>query len=137
MQSATTRACWRTCATDYLDEDIYEYCVVSKIENTLYNIILRTIINQFEIEVYGAETPYTADDYAGIIARFSSWGQYPWTRLGYTYDWGAEDEYGLTEFLVLKNSTIEVEFTKTIDEFFDWLYDMAMERVEDEEAQAA
>ena len=374
---------------DYLDEDIYEYCVVSKIENTLYNIILRTIINQFEIEVYGAETPYTADDYAGIIASlcsdygveklkdsitqyvlyvttanpvyyisygvsyvacldlyitaiddyaaaqesyrilqddaaqtqgfkaalalagigspfeestfikinkafdydtadynaavedamiaeeseirdlvtlttgdsrvswnkdgkvllltfhkypdsyvegstfttgdwymgtvtdgeiiewyinnwgalsdwsvelnqllgmplnsgnthisavwvdvndiirpayqtdptkqltaedldgsslgeyeewfnsnilssyFSSWGQYPWTRLGYTYDWGAEDEYGLTEFLVLKNSTIEVEFTKTIDEFFDWLYDMAMERVEDEEAQAA
>ena len=72
-----------------------------------------------------------------LSSYFSSWGQYPWTRLGYTYDWGAEDEYGLTEFLVLKNSTIEVEFTKTIDEFFDWLYDMAMERVEDEEAQAA
>ena len=374
---------------DYFDEDIYEYCVVSKIENTLYRIILQTIINQFEIEVYGAETPYTADDYAGIIARlcsdygveelkdyitqyvlnvttanpvyyisygvsyvacldlyitaiddyaaaqksyrilqdeakgsdgfkgalslagigspfeestfikinkafdydtafynaavedamiaeeseirdlvtlttddsrvswnedgkvllltfhkypdsyvegstfttgdwymwtvtdgeiiewyknnwgalsdrsvelkqllgmplsstncyisavwvdvadvirpayqtdptkqltakdldgsslgeyadwfnsnilssyFSSWGQYPWTRLGYTYDWGSDDEYGLTEFLVLKNSTIEVEFTKTIDEFFDWLYDMAMKGEEDEEAQAA
>ena len=56
-----------------------------------------------------------------LRSYFSAWGQYPWTRLGYTYHWGAEDEYGLSEFLVLPGSTIEVEFTKTISEFVEWL----------------
>ncbi len=48
--------------------------------------------------------------------------KYPWTRLGYTYDWADNGKgYGLTEFLVLENSTAKVEFTKTIQEFVDWL----------------
>lgn len=48
--------------------------------------------------------------------------KYPWTRLGYTYDWVDNGkEYGLTEFLVLKDSKATVEFTKTIPEFVDWL----------------
>lgn len=34
---------------------------------------------------------------------------YPWTRLGYTYDWGDEaNEIGLSEFVIRKNSTIHV-----------------------------
>lgn len=45
-------------------------------------------------------------------------GAYPWTRLGYTYDWADNDtEYGLTEFLVLNKSKIKVEFTDTTEEF--------------------
>lgn len=47
---------------------------------------------------------------------------YPWTRLGYTYDWlKDENEYGLTEFIILPNSVIDVEWTKSFDEFIDWL----------------
>ena len=47
---------------------------------------------------------------------------YPWTRLGYTYDWsGGESEYGLTEFLVSDGSKTEIVFTYTIAEFVDWL----------------
>lgn len=47
---------------------------------------------------------------------------YPWTRLGYTYDWAdGGDEYGLSEFLILADSVIEVEWTKTTDEFVDWM----------------
>lgn len=47
---------------------------------------------------------------------------YPWTRLGYTYDWADNDnEYGLSEFLILADSVIEVEWTKTTDEFIDWM----------------
>lgn len=43
---------------------------------------------------------------------------YPWTRLGYTYDWsGGESEYGLTEFLVFDGSKTEIEFTCTTEEF--------------------
>lgn len=45
--------------------------------------------------------------------------KYPWTRLGYTYDWLNTDGevYGLTEFLVKHNSTVKIEWTKTIAQF--------------------
>jgi len=47
---------------------------------------------------------------------------YPWTRLGYTYDWADNGkEYGLTEFLIIPNSEALVEFTLTTEEFIDWL----------------
>ncbi len=49
---------------------------------------------------------------------------YPWTRLGYTYDWAAgSDEYGLSEFLVREGAVTTVEFTMTTDEFVTWLAD--------------
>lgn len=45
---------------------------------------------------------------------------YPWTRLGYTYDWADNDtEYGLTEFLVLDKAEVTVEFTDTTAEFLE------------------
>ena len=47
---------------------------------------------------------------------------YPWTRLGYTYDWNEDsDEYGLTEFIILPGSEVEVEWTITTDDFLEWL----------------
>jgi hypothetical protein len=36
-------------------------------------------------------------------------GGYPWTRLGYTYDWNPDSpEFGLSEYVVRKGSSIEV-----------------------------
>lgn len=47
---------------------------------------------------------------------------YPWTRLGYTYDWADNGtEYGLTEFLIEENAAVEIAFTITTEEFIDWL----------------
>ncbi len=47
---------------------------------------------------------------------------YPWTRLGYTYDWKEDDaEYGLSEFLILEGSTAEVAWTVTTEEFLNML----------------
>lgn len=47
-------------------------------------------------------------------------GAYPWTRLGYTYDWADNGtEYGLTEFLVSDKAEVTVEFTDTTAEFID------------------
>lgn len=47
-------------------------------------------------------------------------GAYPWTRLGYTYDWADNDtEYGLTEFLVSDKAEVTVEFTDTTEEFIE------------------
>lgn len=50
---------------------------------------------------------------------------YPWTRLGYTYDWAAdaEDEYGLSEFLVADGSEVEAAYTVTTEEMLSMLAD--------------
>lgn len=53
-----------------------------------------------------------------IYSYFDS--AYPWTRLGYTYDWSGA-EYGLSEFIVEKDTTTHVAFTYTTDEFVNWL----------------
>lgn len=43
---------------------------------------------------------------------------YPWTRLGYTYDWGnAESEIGLSEFVVAASSTVAVEKVYSNEEY--------------------
>lgn len=45
---------------------------------------------------------------------------YPWTRMGYTYDWAPDSgEYGLTEFLVRQGAEVTVEYTDTIAEFIN------------------
>ncbi len=42
----------------------------------------------------------------------------PWTRLGYTYDWGNPDsDVGLSEFVVRKNSRVVVKSLSTTDEY--------------------
>ena len=45
-------------------------------------------------------------------------GAYPWTRLGYTYDWADNGvEYGLSEFLIFSGAPATVEYTYSVDEF--------------------
>jgi hypothetical protein len=44
--------------------------------------------------------------------------RYPWTRLGYTYDWNPEsDEIGISEFVIRENSQIIVRGVKTVVEY--------------------
>ena len=48
------------------------------------------------------------------------YGEYPWTRLGYTYDWADNGtEYGMTEFIVESGAEVKVEFTETTEEFLN------------------
>ena len=55
-----------------------------------------------------------------IYSYFES--EYPWTRLGYTYDWsGGDSVYGLTEFLIADGSTAEIAFTCSTEDFVAWL----------------
>ncbi|MDO4265528.1 MAG: hypothetical protein Q4C63_03575 [Eubacteriales bacterium] len=50
------------------------------------------------------------------------YGAYPWTRLGYTFDWADNGtDYGLTEFLVSQGAEVEVAFTETTEEFLSRL----------------
>ena len=47
---------------------------------------------------------------------------FPWTRLGYTYDWADnEKEYGLSEFLIFSGATASVEYTYSVSEFIETL----------------
>ena len=42
----------------------------------------------------------------------------PWTRLGYTYDWGdSSDHVGLSEFVVAQGASLEVDSVTTVDDY--------------------
>jgi len=43
---------------------------------------------------------------------------YPWTQLGYTYDWGnPRSEIGLSEFVIEKGATVKVKAVRTTDRY--------------------
>ncbi len=47
---------------------------------------------------------------------------YPWTRLGYTYDWGNTSSHtGLSEFVILGNSTVGINSIISNDDYFQGL----------------
>lgn len=49
--------------------------------------------------------------------------RYPWTRLGYTYDWGSlTSEIGLSEFIIKKNSQIVVNKVYDNEEYFEMIF---------------
>lgn len=48
----------------------------------------------------------------------SSW---PWTRLGYTYDWCENMEKGLSEFIIKDGAQVKVEWTVKTSELVDML----------------
>lgn len=55
---------------------------------------------------------------SNILSSYFDGQAYPWTRLGYTYDWAeGSGEYGLTEFLIPGTSTVTVVDTYTNEDF--------------------
>ena len=57
-------------------------------------------------------------------ASYKGANGYPWTRLGYTYDWGSNgDKYGLSEFLIMSDTEVSVHTTKDFKNFLRWLRD--------------
>lgn len=45
---------------------------------------------------------------------------YPWTQLGYTYDWGSEQsEIGMSEFVIKANSQVYIESINDIDAYIN------------------
>lgn len=61
-------------------------------------------------------------DHQALIAYGRSDG-YPWTRIGYTYDWGnaqpddSRSKYGVSEFMIPLGTRVEVAFTLSVDDF--------------------
>jgi hypothetical protein len=52
-----------------------------------------------------------------IASSYSGSNPYPWTRLGYTYDWGGDDEYGLSEFVLRPESPYIVESVRYFEDY--------------------
>ena len=46
--------------------------------------------------------------------------RFPWTRLGYTYDWGNSGSHvGLSEFVISANALVEVESVSLVDDYLN------------------
>ena len=55
-----------------------------------------------------------------VEQKNTSYGEngYPWTRLGYTYDWGnPKSEMGLSEFVIRKGATVEIRSSSSMDDY--------------------
>ena len=65
----------------------------------------------------GFDTMYKAWFDSNIIWSYYD-NAYPWTRLGYTYDWADNGtKYGLSEFLIFSGAGATVEYTYSIEDF--------------------
>ncbi|MDI1432479.1 membrane lipoprotein lipid attachment site-containing protein [Polyangium sorediatum] len=69
---------------------------------------------------FPAGTPQTHIDWITNL-RMTSYGDpgYPWTQLGYTYDWlpGGASEVGLSEFVISKGTMLAVADVKSQEEY--------------------
>jgi hypothetical protein len=83
-----------------------------------------------EITDSEAETGFhTTNAYIKVTDEFKKWyndlkaqsygdNGYPWTRLGYTYDWGKEKNHiGMSEFVILPGATVEINSISTTEEY--------------------
>ncbi|KYF55277.1 hypothetical protein BE08_43410, partial [Sorangium cellulosum] len=68
---------------------------------------------------FPADTPQEHVDWVDAL-KATSYGEngYPWTRLGYTYDWNPEGtEVGESEFVIRKGTTVVVESVTSQEEY--------------------
>jgi hypothetical protein len=50
--------------------------------------------------------------------RFHGTAPYPWTMLGYTYDWGSSNHVGLSEFVIRQGAAVGVASVSTVTDYF-------------------
>lgn len=86
-----------------------------------------------EITDHEAELDFPVPaDYVTISTDYAQWftnqeaisygdNGYPWTRLGYTYDWGNPvSNVGLSEFVIRTGAQVEVHATASTEEYCRW-----------------
>ena len=67
--------------------------------------------------------PWYRDWINGNIIYSYSPEKYPWTRLGYTYDWGSPSHVGLSEYVVEKGATVFVRSVTPNAEYLSGFYE--------------
>ncbi|HHT9136399.1 MAG TPA: hypothetical protein ACFYEK_04050 [Candidatus Wunengus sp. YC60] len=98
-------------------------------------ITFPTVLNRFltfDNRVHIVE--YDGDKQADVSYAYREWFRhrrqtiysgdypYPWTRLGYTYDWGNTSSHaGLSEFVIMGSSTVGINSIISNDDYFKGL----------------
>jgi hypothetical protein len=84
-----------------------------------------------EVSDHEAELSFRQDPYLQVAEEYRRWFEnrlatvyqgewpYPWTGLGYTYDWGSWDHVGLSEYIIPVGTQVNVAAVHTNQEFFD------------------
>lgn len=60
---------------------------------------------------------WMCNNWRGSYQSSDVYKNYPWTGLGYTFDWGSKDGVGLSEFVVVKGATVEFKQKKTLQDY--------------------
>jgi hypothetical protein len=77
--------------------------------------------NHCELQMHGTPQVKGISDYPSFFASLYV-GAYgiegaPWTRLGYTYDWGGSKEFGESEYMLTTSTRYEVRSAGTVSEY--------------------
>ena len=115
--------------------DMFRPCPDHEITDHEAEITFPTILNRFLVfdnRVHIVE--YDWDKQADVSYTYREWFRhrrqtiyagdypYPWTRLGYTYDWGnTSNHVGLSEFVILGSSTVGINSIISNDDYFQGL----------------
>lgn len=82
-----------------------------------------------EVSDHEAELTFPISNQMAVHPEYKEWyndlkatsygkNGYPWTRLGYTYDWGnPASEIGLSEFVISKGASVEIKAVWDIDQY--------------------
>lgn len=116
-------------------KDLFRPCPDTEISDTVCETDFPT--DSFRMLDPNNRVRVTAGPESGVFKTYSSWftnqarysytmgsAPYPWTRLGYTYDWGSSNHVGVSEFVLHgrkeDGSTISVgiKSVKTTAEYF-------------------
>ncbi len=89
-------------------EDLFRPCPDCEITDSTCGIRFPDNATDEHIEWYNNQ----------ILESYFQEQKYPWTRLGYTYDWGKlNDEVGLSEFVIQHEAEVRVERLVKFDEY--------------------
>lgn len=87
--------------------DLFRPSADNEVTDSTVKLDLPTDVTQDYITWYNGQIIYSYFPY-----------KFPWTRLGYTYDWGNPDnEVGLSEFVIRKGSHVIVKNIYTTEEY--------------------
>ena len=89
-------------------EDLFRPCPDPEIDDTACLVALPANADSVYVEWFDSK----------IISSYFSEKKYPWTRLGYTYDWGKTDHEGLSEYVVRKDAEIIIDRIVPTEEYF-------------------
>ncbi len=69
------------------------------------------------VDVAPAHLKWMCANWTASYNQGSTYSNYPWTGLGYTYDWGSDNHVGQSEFVSPKNTTVIFESRATTDAY--------------------